>query len=126
MEFNHYVSLISWLALLYGFLRRENRVLHVQFMLTGIGIDSALCLYTWFGVYLPSSESIPPIELGYQLISSGVALLYLPVIYLGSKLLSQGYDPITKEYHIRFGYLALFFRQAQFALLLVLIYTYSR
>lgn len=112
-----YIATLAWLSILYGYIKRGQRRIHVPFVLTGISMDILLVLYlevTRDAVATAMEFSLTFWEQIHILFSTIALLCYFPVMYYGFMILFGSKREGIKNKHKLIATTALVFRTLGF------------
>ena len=114
------VASIAYVCLVVGLLYRKDRMMHVPFMATGIGLDTimVLTLQIQRGV-IQSAITDTYTTLQYcHIASSAIAfVLYFPLVYFAVRQFRGIGSPQGRLWHIRLALTAFVFRTLGFGLM---------
>ena len=120
-----FLASLSYSLLLWGFLQRRNRRLHVPLMNVGIALDISLVLLLEFqrdAIGTALGFGLNPLQQGHIAASSIALVLYFPLLWLGWSIqLGRTNTPKSKEWHKRMGIAAFAFRSIGFLLMFSLL-----
>lgn len=120
MSAGKWIAAVAWVLLVIGLVKRDRRTVHVTSMLVAFALDFALVLY------LQVTKDAVQRAVGFELSSLGqlhvltstvAILLYLPVFWLGCKLMRGSATPVDRRWHIRLALTAFIFRTLGFTLM---------
>lgn len=115
-----YIATAAWLFLVLGYVKRKNRFYHVLLMLLGLSTDICMVLYLQItrGALQKAVElSLTPLQQSHVVTSTVALVLYVPVIFLGFRLLTGNFSSGLKRMHVRLAVTALVFRSIGFVLM---------
>jgi hypothetical protein len=119
------IATFSYSLLLWGFLQRRNRNMHVPLMNAGIAIDIFLVLLLELqrdAIGTAMGFGLNPFQQGHIAASTVALVLYFPLLWLGWRLhLGKTQSMKTKEWHKRMGIAAFAFRSIGFLLMFSLL-----
>lgn len=111
------VATVGWTLLVIGWWFRKNRRRHLSFVLPGMAVDLGLVLWLEFTrsvIELTVERHYQPLEQIHIGTSTAAVVLYIPTIWLGSRLAWGTPGPGVRTWHKRCAVTALALRTVGF------------
>lgn len=111
------VSSLAYFLMIYGLIRRKERIAHSRLMKAAMLLDFSMVLFlelTRNATGTAMHEILNSTQLTHVACSTTIVLLYVPIYVMGSKLLANQFTPWRRRWHIRIGLIAFVLRSIGF------------